>query len=55
LNFETSQPEIGSPINELIGITSKRFPNSASSKLKLVLMDGILDAQEAKPKPSSKK
>lgn len=26
-NLETNQPEIGSPIRELTGITSKRFPS----------------------------
>lgn len=53
LNFDTSHPDIGSPINELIGITSKRLPNSASSKLKLLFILGILDAHEANKKPKS--
>ena len=55
LNFETSQPEMGSPINELIGMASNRFPNSASLKSKLDLIDGIRDAQDAKQNPSKKK
>jgi hypothetical protein len=55
LNLDTSQPDMGSPTSELIGITRSKFPNSASLKSKLVLMDGIRDAQEAKPKPSRKK
>ena len=29
-NFETSQPEMGRPNRELIGISSRRVPNSAS-------------------------
>ena len=55
LNLETSQPEIGSPIIELTGMTSSRLPSSASLKLKLDLIDGILAAQEAKQNPSKKK
>ena len=55
LNLLTSQPEIGSPISELMGIAKRRFPNSASFRPKLVLIDGILDAQEAKQKPTKKK
>ena len=31
-NFETSHPEIGSPINELIGIAKSMLPSSASFK-----------------------
>ena len=55
LNFDTSHPDIGSPINELIGMTSNKFPNSASLKSKLDLIDGIRDAQDAKQNPSKKK
>jgi len=53
--LETSHPDIGRPIKELIGITRSKFPNSASLKSKFVLILGIRDAQEAKPKPSRKK
>ena len=55
LNFETSHPEIGSPMRELIGITSNKFPNSASLKSKFDLIEGILEAQVAKPNPNKKK
>jgi hypothetical protein len=55
LNLETSHPEIGSPIIELTGMASSRLPSSASLKLKLDLIDGILAAQEAKQNPSKKK
>lgn len=55
LNFDTSHPENGSPMRELIGITSNKFPNSASLKSKFDLMEGILEAQVAKPNPNKKK
>jgi len=54
-NFETNQPDIGNPINELIGIASKIVPNSASFKLKNSFIVGIREAQVAKHKPDRKK
>ena len=54
-NLETSQPEIGKPINELIGIAISIVPSSASFKLKNVFIVGIRDAQEAKQIPDKKK
>ena len=55
LNLATSQPEIGNPMRELMGMTSNKLPNSASLKSKFALMEGILDAQEAKQNPVRKK
>ena len=55
LNLETSHPEMGRPIRELIGMVNNRLPNSASFSPKLVLIVGILEAQEEKPKPERKK
>src|SRR5690349_1527089 len=55
LNLETSQPESGNPINELMGIHNSCFPNSASLYLKLLLMVGILEAQVEKHTPERKK
>lgn len=54
-NLETSQPEIGNPISELMGIDSNMVPNCASLKLKKSLMVGIREAQVAKHKPNKKK
>ncbi len=54
-NRDTSHPEMGRPTNELMGIASKRLPNSASLKLKSVLIVGIREAQVAKQKPDRKK
>ena len=54
-NFETSQPEIGNPISELIGIDSNTVPNCASLKLKKSFIVGIREAQVAKHKPDKKK
>lgn len=54
-NFDTSQPEIGNPISELIGIASNTVPNSASLKLKKSFIVGIREAQVAKHKPFKKK
>ena len=54
-NLETSQPEMGNPISELIGIDSSTVPNCASLKLKKSLMVGIREAQVAKHKPDKKK
>jgi hypothetical protein len=55
LNLATSQLEIGSPIMELMGMNNKMVPNSASLKLKLVLIVGILDAHVEKQNPDRKK
>ena len=52
---ETNQPETGSPIKELTGITISRFPNSASFKSKAILIVGIREAQVEKQKPERKK
>ena len=54
-NFETSQPEIGNPISELMGIDSNTVPNCASLKLKKSLIVGIREAQVAKHNPDKKK
>lgn len=54
-NLETSQPEIGNPISELMGIDNNTVPNCASLKLKKSLMVGIREAQVANPKPDIKK
>lgn len=54
-NFETSQPEIGNPINELTGIASNKLPSSASLSWKNAFNVGIREAQVAKPKPAMKK
>src|SRR5688500_5738460 len=52
---ETSQPENGKPISELMGINNRMVPNSASLYPKFVLIVGILEAQEAKQNPDKKK
>jgi hypothetical protein len=54
-NFDTSQPEMGSPIKELIGIAKRMVPSSASFKLKKSFMVGIRDAHDAKQIPDKKK
>ena len=54
-NFDTSQPEIGNPISELIGIDNNTVPNSASLKSKKSFIVGIREAQVAKHKPDKKK
>ena len=54
-NLETSQPDMGNPIMELMGIIRRTEPNSASFKSKAVLMVGILDAKLEKVKPDRKK
>jgi len=54
-NFETSQPEIGNPISELIGIDNNTVPNCASLKSKKSFIVGIRDAQVAKHNPDKKK
>jgi len=53
--FETNQPEIGNPINELIGMVSNTEPNSASLNPNAPLIVGILDAQLEKQNPERKK
>lgn len=52
---DTSQPEIGNPIIEVIGMKSRIVPSSASLKPKFVLMVGIRDAQLANANPERKK
>jgi len=52
---ETSHPEMGRPIRELTGITSNRFPSSASFRSKRVFKVGIREAQVEKPNPEIKK
>jgi len=54
-NFETSHPEKGNPIIELIGIARRILPNSASFRSNCAFIDGILDAQVAKHSPDKKK
>ncbi|MFT7066336.1 MAG: hypothetical protein ACJAUO_001918 [Sediminicola sp.] len=54
-NLDTNHPEMGNPTKELMGMANNRLPNSASLKLKTVLMVGIRDAQVAKQKPERKK
>ena len=51
----TNQPETGSPINELRGINKRMVPNSASLNPKKVFMVGILEAQDEKQTPETKK
>ena len=52
---DTSHPETGKPINELIGMKSNTVPSCASLKSKNVLMVGIRDAHEEKQNPDRKK
>src|SRR4051812_20962917 len=54
-NFETSQPENGNPISELMGMNSSIVPSSASLNPKEVLIVGIRDAHDAKQNPDRKK
>ena len=54
-NLATNQPDIGKPINELMGRASKTFPNCASFKSYIIFMVGIRDAHVAKQKPDSRK
>ena len=54
-NLETSQPDKGRPIMELMGINNNTVPNSASLKLKLALMVGMRDVQVEKQTPERKK
>ena len=52
---DTSQPDIGKPTNELMGIKSRMVPSSASLYPKVVLMVGIREAQVEKQTPDRKK
>ena len=54
-NFETSHPEMGNPIMEVMGIAKRIVPSSASFKLKKVFIVGILEAQVEKQIPERKK
>jgi hypothetical protein len=54
-NRETSHPEIGSPINELIGIVKSNDPNSASLMFKTAFRVGIRDVHVEKQRPDKKK
>jgi hypothetical protein len=54
-NRDTSHPEIGRLINELIGINKRIVPNSASLNPKEVFIVGIRDAQEEKQNPDRRK
>ena len=54
-NLETNHPEIGKPINELIGIVKRIVPSSASLRLKKALMVGMREAHVAKQIPDKKK
>jgi hypothetical protein len=53
--LETSHPETGRPIIELIGMNKRMAPSSASLNPKAVLMVGILEAQLEKQNPEKKK
>jgi hypothetical protein len=55
LYLETSQPEIGSPSKEPMGMARRILPSSASLNSKAVFIVGILDAQVEKLKPDRKK
>ena len=52
---DTSQPEIGRPIKELMGIANSKFPSSASFKSNCVLIVGIREAHVEKQIPERKK
>src|SRR5690606_14079381 len=52
---DTNHPETGSPMSELMGIKSSMVPSSASLNSKLVLMEGIREAQLEKTNPLKKK
>jgi len=54
-NRETSHPEIGKPIMELMGMVRRTEPNSASFKSRAALMVGMREAQLAKLNPERKK
>jgi len=51
----TSHPENGKLINELMGKTKSKLPNSASLKENVSLMVGIREAQLEKHTPDRKK
>lgn len=52
---ETSQPDTGTPSNELSGMKRRIVPNSASLKPKFPLIVGIREVQDAKQNPESRK
>jgi hypothetical protein len=54
-NLDTSHPDKGSPIKELMGMVRRMVPSSASFRCKASLMVGIRDAQLEKLKPERKK
>ncbi len=54
-NFVINQPDMGRPINELMGMVSRIVPSSASFKLKVDFRVGILEAQLEKQNPERKK
>jgi hypothetical protein len=51
----TNHPDIGRPINELIGMNKRIVPNSASLNPKKLFIVGIRDAQLEKQIPERKK
>lgn len=54
-NFDTRNPEIGSPTSDANGITRRIEPSSASFRLSASLIVGILEVQVEKPNPERKK
>ena len=54
-NLETSQPDKGKPIMELIGMNNSTVPNSASLKLKFAFMVGMREVHVEKHTPDKKK
>lgn len=54
-NFETSHPDTGRLIMELMGIKRRMVPSSASLYAKLIFMVGIRDVHVEKQKPERKK
>jgi hypothetical protein len=52
---DTSQPEMGNPINELIGMASRIVPNCASLYPNAALIVGIREVQVEKHTPERKK
>ena len=54
-NLDTSQPDTGRPMRELIGMNSSIVPSSASFRSKCSLMVGILEAQVEKQTPERRK
>ncbi len=54
-NLDTNQPDMGTPMKELTGMKSRIVPNSASLRLKVVLIVGMRDAHVEKQMPDKKK